>query len=233
MPERQESADPLAPHSASAEELKELLERERAGVPFLALRDQDGALHLYVLEHGVQRHTIGRRPEMDLSIPWDGETSGVHAELQCLGEEWTLVDDNLSTNGSFVNGTRVSGRQRLRDGDRIRLGSTLIAYNSAQAPIVPATVSAGERPDQQTLSDTQRRILTALCRPYRDGETFATPASNQQIATEVFLSIDTVKMHMRTLFGKFGVEQLPQNEKRARLAERVFQLGLVSQRDFD
>jgi hypothetical protein len=38
---------------------------------------------------------------------------------------------------------------------------------------------------------------------------------------------------MRALFFKFGVDHFAQNEKRAKLAERVFQLGLVSQRDLD
>lgn len=79
----------------------------------------------------------------------------------------------------------------------------------------------------------QQRVLIALCRPYRDGGTFATPATNQQIADEVFLSVDAVKTHLRALFGKFELNDLAQNQKRARLAECVFQLGLISQRDLD
>jgi hypothetical protein len=170
---------------------------------------------------------------MDLSVPWDSEISGLHAELECLGGEWTIVDDNLSTNGTYVNGERVSGRQRLRDGDRIRLGRTLVAYNAAYAPAVAATVAAGNRPALKELSEMQQRVLIALCRPYRDGGTFATPATNQQIADEVFLSVDAVKTHLRALFGKFELNDLAQNQKRARLAECVFQLGLISQRDLD
>ena len=226
-------ADPLAPHAASAGELKELLATERLGEPFLALRDQQEKLWLYVLVHGTERHTLGRRSEMDLSVPWDSEISGVHAELQCLGGEWAIVDDNLSRNGTYVNGERVSGRRRLRGGDRIRIGRTVIAYNAADAPAVAETVSAGNRPALKQLSDTQRRVLIALCRPYRDGGAFATPATNQQIADEVFLSVDAVKTHLRTLFGKFELNDLAQNQKRARLAECVFQLGMISQRDLD
>jgi pSer/pThr/pTyr-binding forkhead associated (FHA) protein len=226
-------ADPLAPHSASTGELKELLATERLGEPFLAFRDQQEKLRLHLLVGGTDSHTLGRRPEMDLSIPWDSEISGLHAELECLGGEWTIVDDNLSTNGTYVNGERVSGRQRLRDGDRIRLGRTLIAYNAAQAPAALETVAAGNRPSLKELSDTQRRVLIALCRPYRDGGAFATPATNQQIADEVFLSVDAVKTHLRSLFGKFELNDLAQNQKRARLAECVFQLGLISQRDLD
>ena len=81
------------------------------------------------------------------------------------------------------------------------------------------------------LTDTQRRVLLALCRPYRDGDSFATPATNQQIAAEVCLSVDAVKTHLRTLFAKFELGELPQNQKRARLAEVVLQFGVISQRD--
>jgi predicted ArsR family transcriptional regulator len=81
------------------------------------------------------------------------------------------------------------------------------------------------------LTDTQRRILIALCRPFRDDASFATPATNQHIADELFLSVEAVKMHLRTLFAKFGLAELPQNEKRARLVESAMQSGVISQAD--
>ena len=67
-------------------------------------------------------------------------------------------------------------------------------------------------------------MLIALCRPFKSSTAFVTPATNEQIAAEVFLSVsvDAVKKQMRALFEKFGVEQLPQNEKRVRLVERAF-----------
>src|SRR6478736_5538596 len=81
------------------------------------------------------------------------------------------------------------------------------------------------------LTETQRRILTALCRPCADGSRYATPATNQEIAGEVYLSVDAVKAHLRTLFRKFGVEELPHNQKRARLAELVLEGGHLSQEE--
>ncbi|UOT08201.1 MULTISPECIES: LuxR C-terminal-related transcriptional regulator [Rhodococcus] len=45
------------------------------------------------------------------------------------------------------------------------------------------------------------------------------------------LSEATVKTHLRALFTKFGVEDLPQNQKRARLAEHVLRSRLVTKRD--
>jgi hypothetical protein len=223
--------DPLVRYALSAGELKRLLRVERAGEPFMAFRDPRGPLELFALSRTGQTGTVGRRAEMDLSIPWDGEVSGLHAELQCLGGEWTLVDDGLSTNGTYVNGQRISGRKRLRDGDLIRVGRTVLAYNAARAPVVQETLSAGDLPVTQPLSDMQRQVLVALCRPYRDGGDFATPATNQQIAAEVFLSVDAVKMHLRMLYAKFELADLPQNQKRMRMAECALRFGLISQRD--
>jgi pSer/pThr/pTyr-binding forkhead associated (FHA) protein len=168
---------------------------------------------------------------MDLSLSWDTEVSGLHAELQGLGGEWMIVDDGLSTNGTYVNDQRINGRQRLRDGDRIRVGRTLLAFNAACAAPVEETVSAGAEPTQQQLTDTQRQVLIALCRPYRDGGSFATPATNRQIADEVFLSVDAVKMHLRALFARFELGELPQNRKRVALAECALQFGVITKRD--
>jgi FHA domain len=221
--------DPLAPHSLSPSELKQMMAAERAGRALLAFRDEQGGLCLFSADAGSETSTVGRRAEMDLSIPWDNEVSGLHAELQYLGGEWAVLDDGLSTNGTYVNGQRISGRQRLRDGDRIRVGRTVLAYKAAPVAEPQLTVAAGSMP-ALNLTDTQRRVLVALCRPYRDGS-FTTPASNQVIAGELFLSVDAVKMHLRSLFGKFELADLPQNQKRAKLAERALQLGVISQRD--
>jgi hypothetical protein len=222
--------DPLARHSLSPGELKELLAAERTGQSFLAFRNQE--CRLVLLATGDrQAITLGRLEEVDVSIAWDPEVSGLHAELQLMGGEWTVLDDGLSTNGTYVNGERINGRQRLHDGDRIRAGQTVLAYKTGRPAQVAATAVAADAVAVQELTDTQRRVLVALCRPFRDGNSFATPTTNQQIADEVFLSVDAVKMHMRTLFGKFELGELAQNEKRARLAECALSYGVVTQRD--
>ena len=225
--------DPLARHSLSASELKELLARERSGGAFIALRDADGTLRFFTVggeQPGAFVATVGRRAQTDLSIGWDSEVSGVHAELHELGGELTIVDDGLSTNGTFVNGERIGGRQRLRDEDRIRVGRTVLVYRAAQATLVGETALADASAPAPELTGTQRRVLIALCRPYAAGQ-FATPATNQEIAAELFLSTEAVKTHLRSLFAKFALGQLPQNQKRARLAELALQSGAISHRE--
>ena len=142
----------------------------------------------------------------------------------------SLTDDGLSRNGSFVNGQRISGRHRLRDGDVLRVGRTQIAYRVPDPSVSSPTAVAGSRPELPALSATQRAVLAALCRPYKDTE-LATPATNQQIADELYLSVDAVKAHLRTLFQRFGIEHLAQNQKRSRLVAEALQSGLISTRD--
>ena len=221
---------PLAPHSASATELKDRIHAERRGAPFVVFRDGDGRQHILDLAGAERRMTVGRRSGNDLSLPWDAEVSRVHAALEPMGDAWTLVDDGLSRNGSYLNGARVSGRSRLRDGDSLRFGDTIVVYCEPKGASTHPTAAADESAATRPLSDTQRKILIALCRPFRES-TFATPATNQEVATELFLSVDAVKTHLRALYQRFGIAELPQNQKRARLAWDALQSGLISARD--
>jgi FHA domain len=212
---------PLARHTSTPAELQARIEADRAGTPYLVLRDGEGAQALVDLGGAV---TVGRRPSCDLNLHWDPDVSRLHARLERVGDEWTVVDDGTSRNGTWVNGQALTGRRRLRDGDVLRFGDTAVAYRCRDAESQTPT-STGRQ--GLLLGDTQRRVLVALCRPY-GGSAFAIPASNQRIADELHLSVDAVKAQLRVLFRAFGLEQLPQNEKRAALAARALQDGIVS-----
>jgi hypothetical protein len=220
---------PSSPRAATAAELKSQIDAERDGLPFLVYRDGEGEQKIFVLGDGGI--CLGREPPAEIALAWDGEVSRAHAELLRVGAEWTLVDDGLSLNGSFVNGELVRGRRRLHDGDSLRLGDTVLLFRNPTEADARTTTPKGQRGPVVTLSEAQRRVLVALCRPFKDSTAFVTPATNEQIAAELFLSVDAVKKHMRALFEKFGVAELPQNEKRARLVERAFAGGLISEYD--
>ncbi len=222
---------PLAPHAATPSELQARVEAAREGRPFLVLRDDTGAQRLVDLGGERDRLSIGRGETNDISLPWDGEVSRLHAELERIAGEWTIADDGLSRNGTYVNGARIGGRHRLRDGEVVRIGNTTIAY---QRPAVAdgreETRIADQPLTRDDLNATQRKVIVALARPYRHGE-FATPATNQTIADELHLSVDAVKAQLRTLFIRFGIEHLPQNEKRSRLVSEAIRSGIVTQRE--
>ena len=86
------------------------------------------------------------------------------------------------------------------------------------------------RTSGELLTPAQRRVLIALCRPFKDS-TYATPATNQQIADELVVSVDAIKSTLRALFEVFGVDALPQNQKRASLALQALRTGVITRRD--
>jgi len=222
---------PLAPHSASPVELKERLEADRRGMPFLVYRDGGG--HQQIVDLGAlgDQPTVGRRPSNEISLGWDVNVSRVHAQIERMGEAWTVADDGLSRNGTWVNNERISGRRLLHDGDLMRFGDTVIAFRDPARGDSRTTSDQEGGPLAAGISDAQRRVLIALCRPYKNAGAFAAPASNKQIADELYIGIDAVKSHMRALFHALGVGHLPQNQKRARLVERAFSAGIVSEKD--
>jgi pSer/pThr/pTyr-binding forkhead associated (FHA) protein len=222
---------PFATHAATPQELRERIMAERGGEPFLLYRDGDGAQVIVSLSRTGDRLTIGRRPANDVALDWDSEVSRVHAALERAGDDWTVVDDGLSHNGTFVAGERVTGRRRLRDGDVIAVGGTSIAFCAASAASVstPTVTTVGPRV-AELLTPAQRRVLIALCRPFKQS-TYSTPATNQQIADELVVSVDAVKSNLRALFAAFGVDDLPQNQKRATLALEALRTGVVARRD--
>ena len=218
---------PLDLHRSTPRELQERIAAERAGQAFLVLRDGEDRQVIVELA-GRERLTIGRRG--DVRLDWDDEVSRVHAALERMGDEWLVTDDGLSRNGTWVNGERVTGQRRLRDGDVISAGRTLIAFRAPGDEPSEPTASALGPALAELITPAQRRVLVALCRPFRDPG-YAAPATNRQIAEELVVSVDAVKSTLTALFAAFGVDHLPQNQKRATLALQALRTGVVARRD--
>ena len=214
---------PPALRSVSPRELAQRIDAERRGVPFLVHLDGDGRQRIVELGDAASL-SIGRSPSTDVALAWDTEVSRLHAVLEHDGGEWTIADEGLSRNGSFVNGRRLRGRCRLRDGDAISIGGTLLVFVCGDGG--GATTAASQTLEPPPLSDAQRRVLASLCGPL-DEAPFAGPRSNKEIADDLYLSVETVKTHLRTLFDLFGVGDLPQNRKRAELVRRAFETGVL------
>jgi hypothetical protein len=67
--------------------------------------------------------TIGRAGDNAIALPADEYASALHARIEPLRDGLWLVDLD-SRNGTFLNGEQVSGRERLRAGDLVRVGDT-------------------------------------------------------------------------------------------------------------
>jgi pSer/pThr/pTyr-binding forkhead associated (FHA) protein len=75
--------------------------------------------------------TLGRTMENDIIVP-DSYVSRKHAKITYEGGGY-LIEDVGSTNGTLLNGNEIKGlgKQALKDGDQIQLGTTLFKFKSA------------------------------------------------------------------------------------------------------
>jgi hypothetical protein len=83
-----------------------------------------------VLDH--DKVTLGRMPECELAVA-DPNVSRRHAEVKKGPDNSWLVEDLGSTNGTKVNGLRISGARRLEDGDEITVGATSVRFEASGA----------------------------------------------------------------------------------------------------
>jgi hypothetical protein len=200
------------------------------------VRDSSCPMLIYVDPNGTRRSvslggrallTLGRRPEADVSLPWDPEISRLHAELLERAGEWVVIDDGLSQNGTLVNGVLVEGRRRLADGDIVTLGRTNLTFCDPREPNVDVTLAVTAMQPVRTYSEQQQRVLRCLCRPLLgDGEGVA-PASDEQMAAELRLPEPVVGRELDAVAHSFGYIELPVEERRLRTALTAIRSGLV------
>lgn len=81
------------------------------------------------VELGEEPTTVGRLPECTISIS-DTNVSRHHAEIRPGTNAYVVVDLG-STNGTMVNGTRITAEHRLSDGDIISFGSTHVRFEAS------------------------------------------------------------------------------------------------------
>ena len=93
-------------------------------------------------EHSLSPGTTIGREGCDVTIP-DPEISRRQAQVLREGDA-AVIEDLGSTNGTFVNGQRISGRQTLQNGDEVRFGETVWKLKAPPAP--PGVTRVGEAP---------------------------------------------------------------------------------------
>lgn len=90
----------------------------------LVLFEKDNTSHRFVIEKNET--TVGRRPENDILIA-NVMVSGKHAKLTHQNSQYFITDFN-STNGTFVNGVRVSAPTEIKHKDHINFGAVDLIF---------------------------------------------------------------------------------------------------------
>src|ERR671917_1877800 len=96
-----------------------------------------------------QEVVIGRSTPGLGSLGGDTEISRVHARIFYDPSGRLMVEDLGSTNGTFVNGNRITGQQPLNPGDQVRVGQSTMTVEGGVADagatsvgnVIPAPVA--------------------------------------------------------------------------------------------
>jgi pSer/pThr/pTyr-binding forkhead associated (FHA) protein len=92
----------------------------RVDAVYAGLQEGEGEESLF---HSIvtDEFHIGRHPDSNLLIKADTKVSRRHATI-VRKETSYFIEDNGSSNGTLVNGTKIGGRVELKVGDRIGIG---------------------------------------------------------------------------------------------------------------
>lgn len=170
------------------------------------------------------RTTVGSALSNDVVVDSDPSVSRLHAVFERYAPGW-CVRDLGSSNGTFLNGGRLTGERVLRPGDEVRVGRTRLVYRAD--PAAPKLTDTAASEPTPALTRRERDVLIALCRPLLSGDVFTEPASVAQVAGELFVSEAAVKQHLLHLYDKFGLREVHQH-RRVELANQALRRGAVA-----
>jgi pSer/pThr/pTyr-binding forkhead associated (FHA) protein len=85
--------------------------------------------------------SIGRREGCDVCLSYDSQVSREHARIVYDGHAFWL-EDNHSTNGTFIEDQKITGRAALEPGQLFRIGRTWLRVE----PILQFNITSGDLP---------------------------------------------------------------------------------------
>ncbi len=98
--------------------------------------------------------TLGRDPGNAIVIN-DPQVSRQHARITRQGD-LMVIEDAGSTNGTFVDGMRLTGAHTLSNGDVIGLGDLVTLTHYGHGADIPATESFAGQPTAQAMPPTHK-----------------------------------------------------------------------------
>lgn len=154
------------------------------------LQELNGSRHLLA----VPSVTVGRDSSCDVCLGEDPRISRTHARLELREDQWVLAD-LASRNGTWVNDRRIS-EHAMRDGDRVRLGSTTLIYVIGVDP----NATEGDRPFATQGYQLSERELDVL-------HLVAEGLTDRTIAERLSISTSTVRSHLDRIRDKTGLRR--------------------------
>lgn len=131
-------------------------------------------------ELGKPRVSLGRAVTNDIIIT-DARVSRSHARLECSPASCTLIDLG-SSNGTQLNGARITERVVVKPGDVIGLGSSQLRFSPAGPP-APEDASPGATLLGMTIIDSQAVLDSVI-----DNEALPVSVNNNSIPRLVIIT---------------------------------------------
>jgi hypothetical protein len=169
--------------------------------------------------------TVGRRADNVLVIEGDDTVSNSHLVLKAVGAGWDVRDVG-SSNGTLLNGDRLTHEVILRDGDQLTIGHTRLKYLNPQSGQDKTTRTIDTPPH---LTEKQHEVLVYLCLPRLDGNPFTPPAPTAKIADWMYIGRAAVAMHLAELYLKFDIPK--GDDRRATLANQAMYRRAITMDD--
>lgn len=122
------------------------------------------------------------RASADLPLT-DFTVSRRHAELKPTGRGWQL-EDLRSANGTYINGKRLERPTRLKHGDQIRLGGTLLVWDASEDRPLSGTAAEpvlADLVDLESVADQVDASILGSVSTGDDSMILATPAAAEAV----------------------------------------------------
>jgi hypothetical protein len=108
-----------------------------------------------------ERITIGRSKKNDI-VSSDSHVSSTHCVLIKEGQGY-FIRDLDSSNGTFINGTKIQGKKKLRNNDTVSLGQKAVAYQFRRySTIVKSVTDFAGRPRSRMLMGAGLLLVLGL-----------------------------------------------------------------------
>ncbi|HYK91592.1 MAG TPA: FHA domain-containing protein, partial [Acidobacteriota bacterium] len=122
---------------------------------------------LQVVEIG-ERLTIGRSASSGLVLD-DQTASRRHAEVRLVGKQRYQLADIGSSNGTWLNGRRITAPKDLNDGDQIQIGAVRMKFVAPSSPQMSRSRTAASG----TLLEIRNEVVVVLISDVRNYTTMS------------------------------------------------------------
>lgn len=168
-----------------------------------------GGAGVRVIDPSAARIVIGRSRTCDVVLANDPAVSRRHALVERF-DSFLRVRDLGSSNGTFLNGVKVGGPQRLKPGDAIAIGGTTIQYAVVDDVGLDHLTTQAAAATEYGLSPREVELLRLLARGLTD----------QEVADHLTISVSTVRSHLDRIRDKTG------RRRRTQLVNLAAAMGL-------